>query len=113
MASLRLSAVVPMAFGLGCGDHGRVHLPEFGGLSGDGLFEVVRGGADRLQGLEVIVGMNGFGCCRGPKEPRHLGIAIFFGLFGKGQVFAIRLGLAGKGCLQILDALFHVVLPPQ
>jgi hypothetical protein len=55
----------------------------------------------------VIQGMNRFcGRC-GPEKPGYLGITLFLGLFGKGQIPAVGLGFSGKGLLEILSALFH------
>ena len=55
------------------------------------------------------MGVDGLGFGRCPEEPRHLGIALPVGLFGKGEIFPVGLGFAGKRFLQVLFGLAHGV----
>ena len=49
----------------------------------------------------MIMGMDRLGCCRGPEQFRGLFKALCFRLLGKGEIFPVCLGLAGKGVLQV------------
>ena len=55
----------------------------------------------------MIVGVHGLGRGRRPEHAGDLGVTLFVGFLGEGQVFAIGLRLAGKGFLQILLRLGH------
>jgi len=54
--------------------------------------------------------MDSLGMGGGSKEPRHLVVAFLIGLLGEGEVLAIRLRLAGEGCLEILHGLGHLTI---
>jgi hypothetical protein len=53
------------------------------------------------------VGVDGLGLGRGAEELGGLGKALLVRLLGKGKLFAVGLGFAGKGFFQVLLGLGH------
>ena len=96
-----------MAIGLGQFDHRRIHLGELEGLAIDGRLQVLGGGVDHLQGLEMALGMNALGLGGGAKELGDIDETVFFRLLGKSAVFLVGLAFAGKGFLEIVGGRCH------
>jgi hypothetical protein len=104
------SILVPL--GLGRFDHLRVHVCKFVGLALDGVNQVLFGPPDGLEGPQVVMGVYRLRLGGRPKETGHLGITILMGLGGIGQILAIGLGLTGKGLVQIIVCLGHLLSLP-
>ena len=104
--------------------HPRIHVGVLVGLTGDGGFQIVAGGADRQSGrrvadalhvLQVAVGMARLALRRGAEYGRDVVLAFDVRLGGEVQIPSIRLRFPGERVLQVLQRLavrqIHVFAP--